>query len=148
MNDLPDDIINKISDYLFPCEFLKFTITSQNIYRVCKKKKHIVLHDYLDFGNFFFIEDKINILSINNLSILVHSNKYTYWLSEIVKSDDLVKCQVVWNLVWKVIVSKYYINTYCPTRYDHKKIVSVSRYFRDLIQQRRIQKGKLPITFY
>ena len=32
MNDLPDDLVNKISDYLVPSEFLKFSRTSKNIF--------------------------------------------------------------------------------------------------------------------
>ena len=148
MNDLPDDLINKISDHLFPSEFLKFSMTSKNIYHICKNKKQIVLHNYLNLRKFFIIPDKTTLLSIKTLSILVHSDNYTHWLYEIVQNDDLVKCKIVWDLVWKVIVSKYYIETYCHTSYDYKKIVARSRYFRDLIQERQIQLGKPSIKFY
>ena len=51
-----------------------------------------------------------------------------------------MKCEIVWRVVWKVVTSRYYITTYCPTSYDHKCIVSRSRYFRDLIQQMRFSR--------
>ena len=140
MNDFPDVLVNKISDYLLPSEFLKFSITSKNIHRICNKKKHIFLYNYFHLEKFFIIPDKTKLLSIETLSTIVHSDQYTHWLFYIIKTDNLMKCEIVWRVVWKVVTSRYYITTYCPTSYDHKCIVSRSRYFRDLIQQMRFSR--------
>ena len=97
MNDLPDVLVNKISDYLLPSEFLKFSITSKNIHRICNKKKHIFLYNYFHLEKFFIIPDKIKLLSIETLSTIVHSDQYTHWLFYIIKTDNLMKCEVVWQ---------------------------------------------------
>ena len=79
MNDFPDVLVNKISDYLLPSEFLKFSITSKNIHRICNKKKHIFLYNYFHLEKFFIIPDKTKLLSIETLSTIVHSDQYTHY---------------------------------------------------------------------
>jgi hypothetical protein len=144
MNKLPEDLINKITDYISPSEFLNFKCTSKENYRICDNKKHIILYKYYDFENFFTIEDKTKLLNIETWSDIINQTLFMRWLNYIVYTRDHITSQNIYNMVWKTIVSPYYIINFCPTRYDHKSIVARIRQFRDLIFERRFkqyQKG-------
>jgi|TARA_B100001971_G_scaffold166676_1_gene157671 hypothetical protein len=144
MNKLPEDLINKITDYISPSEFLNFKCTSKENYRICDNKKHIILYKYYDFENFFTIEDKTKLLNIETWSDIINQTLFMRWLNYIVYTRDHITSQNIYNMVWKTIVSPYYIKNFCPTRYDHKSIVAQIRQFRDLIFEKRFkqyQKG-------
>lgn len=144
MNKLPEDLIYKITDYTLPHEFFNFKCTSKENYRICDQKKHIFLYKYYDIEKFFIIEDKTKLLSIEIWANIINQKLFMRWLNHIVYTRDHKTCQNIYNIVWKTIVSPYYIKKYCPTRYDHKSIVARIRQFKDLIFERRFkqyQKG-------
>ena len=138
MESLPEDLIFKITDYLEPEEFLNLKQISNYYYKICKNKKHIFLSDYYKFNLFFEIDDKTKLLDIQLLSKIAKNENFMIWLFYIVENCTERKCKIIYNLMWKVIISPYFIKNYCPTRYEHKSIVSRIRYIRDLIFESRI----------
>ena len=140
MNKLPEDLIDKITDYILPSEFLNFKCTSKENYRICNKKKHIVLYKYYDFEKFFRIEDKTKLLSIETWSNIINEDLFMRWLNYIVYTRYHETSQNIYDMVWKTIVSQYYITNFCFTRYDHKSIVARIRRYRDLIFERKLKQ--------
>ena len=138
MESVPEDLIFKITDYLEPEEFLNLKQISNYYYKICKNKKHIFLSDYCIFNFFFEIDDKTKLLDIQLLSKIAKNENFMIWLFYIVENCTERKCKIIYNLMWKVIISPYFIKNYCPTRYEHKSIVSRIRYIRDLIFESRI----------
>jgi hypothetical protein len=140
MNKLPEDLIDKITDYILPSEFLNFKCTSKENYRICNKKKHIVLYKYYNFEKFFRIEDKTKLLSIETWSNIINEDLFMRWLNYIVYTRYHETSQNIYDMVWKTIVSQYYIKNFCFTRYDHKSIVARIRRYRDLIFERKLKQ--------
>jgi len=138
METLPEDLIFKITDYLEPKECLNLKQISKYYYKICKNKKHIFLSDYCIFNFFFEIDDKTKLLDIQLLSKIAKNENFMIWLFYIVENCTERKCKIIYNLMWKVITSQYFIKNYCPTRYEHKSIVSRIRFIRDLIFENRI----------
>jgi hypothetical protein len=140
MNKLSEDLIYKITDCMLPSEFLNFKCTSKENYRICNNKKHIFLYKYYDFEKFFTIENKTKLLTIETWSNIINQQLFMRWLNYIVYTRDNKISQNIYNMVWKTIVSQYYIKNFCPTRYDHKSIVARIRFFRDLIFERKLKQ--------
>ena len=138
METLPEDLIFKITDYLEPKECLNLKQISKYYYKICKNKKHIFLSDYCIFNFFFEIDDKTKLLDIQLLSKIAKNENFMIWLFYIVENCTERKCKIIYNLMWKVITSQYFIKNYCSTRYEHKSIVSRIRFIRDLIFENRI----------
>ena len=72
------------------------------------------------------------------MSKIAKNENFMIWLFYIVENCTERKCKIIYNLMWKVITSQYFIKNYCPTRYEHKSIVSRIRFIRDLIFENRI----------
>jgi len=137
MNKLPDDLINMITDYLLPIEFFNYKKTSNEYYRSCNNKKHLFLYYYFHFDKFFYVEDKTKILTIQFWSNIIQHKLLTRWLNYIVYTTDYKTNQLIYNIVWNTIISSYYINKFCPTRYNHKTIVTHILNFKNIIFEQK-----------